>query len=57
MYLGLMLRRDDLGVRGLQGPSVIMPSDIERLVREVMLLKEEVRKIRKALEEHGIKVE
>lgn len=52
-----MLRRDDLGVRGLQGPGIIMPSDIERLVREVMLLKEEVRKIRKALEEHGIKVE
>ncbi|GBC70676.1 hypothetical protein HRbin02_00444 [Candidatus Calditenuaceae archaeon HR02] len=52
-----MLRRDDLGPRGFQSPGIIMPSDIERLVREVMLLKEEVRKIRKALEEHGIKVE
>jgi hypothetical protein len=34
-----------------------MPSDVEHLVREVLLLKEEVRKIRKALEEHGIKVD
>jgi hypothetical protein len=32
-----------------------MPSDIEHLVREIILLKEEVRKIRRALEQHGIK--
>jgi len=55
--LDMMLRRDDLGIRGLQGPSTIMPSDIERLVREVIMLKEEVKKIRKALEDHGIKVD
>ncbi|MCS7145547.1 MAG: hypothetical protein RMJ28_03485 [Nitrososphaerota archaeon] len=52
-----MIRRDEMGFRELQGPSPIMPSDIERLVREVIMLKEEVRKIRKALESHGIKVE
>lgn len=52
-----MFRRDDFDVRGLRGPSPIMPSDIERLIREVVMLREEVRKIKRALEEHGIKVE
>lgn len=46
-----------LGFDRLMGPGPIMPSDVEHLVREVLLLKEEVRKIRKALEEHGIKVD
>jgi len=52
-----MFRGDDLISRRVSGPGTIMPSDIERLVREVVQLREEVRKIRRALEEHGIKVE
>jgi hypothetical protein len=46
-----------LGIDWLAGPGPIMPSDIEHLVREIILLKEEVRKIRRALEQHGIKVD
>ncbi len=46
-----------LGIDRLAGPGPIMPSDIEHLVREIILLKEEVRKIRRALEQHGIKVD
>ncbi|MEM0445283.1 MAG: hypothetical protein QXO86_00665 [Nitrososphaerota archaeon] len=52
-----MLGRDTLGSDRLRSPGTILPSDIEPLIREVLMLKEEIRKIKKALEEHGIKVE
>ncbi|MCS7143332.1 MAG: hypothetical protein NZ920_06080 [Aigarchaeota archaeon] len=51
-----MFREDD-AIRRLRGPSPMLPSDIEFLVREVQSIKSELIKIRKALELHGIKVE
>jgi len=52
-----IFRREDLYWERLRGPSPIMPSDIEHLVRELQLLKVEVQKIKKALEERGIKID
>jgi len=52
-----VFRREDLYWERLRGPSPIMPSDIEHLVRELQLLKVEVQKIKKALEERGIKID
>ena len=52
-----VFRREDLYWERLRGPSPIMPSDIEYLVRELQLLKAEVQKIKKALEEWGIKID
>ena len=51
-----MFREDPLRGR-IGGPSPIMPSDIEHIVREIQLLKLEIVKIKKALEERGIKVD
>gem|GEM_PF-794319 len=48
---------EDPLIRRLRGPSPVMPSDIEILLKEVAELKREVRLIRKALERHGIKIE
>lgn len=51
-----MFKEDD-AIRRLAGPSPLLPSDIDLLVREVNVLKAEVAKIKRALERHGIKVE
>jgi hypothetical protein len=48
---------DDPLIRRLRGPSPVMPSDIEIVLRELAELKREVKLIRKALERHGIKIE
>jgi hypothetical protein len=48
---------DDPLIRRLRGPSPVMPSDIEIVLRELAELKREVKLIRKALEKHGIKIE
>jgi hypothetical protein len=48
---------DDPLIRRLRGPSPVMPSDIEIVLRELTELKREVKLIRKALERHGIKIE
>jgi hypothetical protein len=48
---------DDPLTRRLRGPSPVMPSDIEIVLRELAELKREVKLIRKALERHGIKIE
>jgi hypothetical protein len=48
---------DDPLIRRLRGPSPVMPSDIEIVLRELTELKREVKLIRKALEKHGIKIE
>lgn len=38
-------------------PSGIFPSDIEMIIREIRMLKEEVAKIKEALRKHGIEIE
>jgi len=38
-------------------PSAIFPSDIEMLIREIKLLKEEIAKIKEALRKHGIEID
>jgi hypothetical protein len=48
---------DDPLIKRLRGPSPVMPSDIEIVLRELAELKREVKLIRKALERHGIKIE
>jgi hypothetical protein len=48
---------DDPLIRRLKGPSPVMPSDIEIVLRELAELKREVKLIRKALERHGIKLD
>jgi hypothetical protein len=48
---------DDPLIRRLRGPSPVMPSDIEIVLKELAELKREVKLIRKALERHGIKIE
>jgi hypothetical protein len=49
--------RDDPLIRRLRGPSPVMPSDIEIVLKELAELKREVKLIRKALERHGIKLD
>lgn len=41
----------------MKGPSPVLPSDIEMLVREVVALREEVKRIKRALIEHGIRID
>jgi hypothetical protein len=48
---------DDPLIRRLRGPSPVMPSDIEIVLKELAELKREVKLIRKALERHGIKLD
>ncbi|MCS6788421.1 MAG: asparagine synthase C-terminal domain-containing protein, partial [Aigarchaeota archaeon] len=50
-------RFEDPLIRRLKGPSPVLPSDIELLVREVAALKEEVKRIKRALAEAGIKID
>jgi hypothetical protein len=38
-------------------PSTVFPSDIEMLVREIRVLKEEIAKIKEALRRHGIEID
>ncbi|MEN3048388.1 MAG: hypothetical protein ABDH63_06375 [Candidatus Caldarchaeales archaeon] len=52
-----MERFEDPLIRRLRGPSPVLPSDVELLVREVAALKEEVRKIKRALAEAGIRID
>lgn len=52
-----MFRKDVFEPNRITGPSTILPSDVEPLIREILQLKEEIRKIKKALAEHGIKVD
>lgn len=52
-----MERFEDPLIRRLKGPSPVLPSDIELLVREVVALKEEVKRIKRALAEAGIKID
>lgn len=44
-------------MRMLRGHGYVLPSDLEMIVRELMHLKGEIEKIKRALEKHGIKVE
>lgn len=48
---------EDPLVRRLRGPSPVMPSDIDVILKELMQLKREVKMIRRALEKHGIRIE
>lgn len=41
----------------MRGPSPVLPSDIEMLVREVIALREEVKRIKRVLREHGIRID
>jgi len=41
----------------LRGPGYILPSDLEMIVRELMNLRMEIEKIKRALREHGINVD
>lgn len=41
----------------LRGHGYILPSDLEMIVRELIYLKGEVERIKRALEKHGITVE
>lgn len=41
----------------LRGHGYVLPSDLEMIVRELLHLKSEVEKIKRALEKHGITVE
>ncbi|MEM1584458.1 MAG: hypothetical protein QXF28_05285 [Nitrososphaerota archaeon] len=38
-------------------PSSIFPSDIEMIIKEIKMLKEEIAKIKEALRKHGIEVD
>lgn len=44
-------------IRELKGPGYALPSDLEMIVRELMNLKMEIEKIKKALRKHGIEVD
>lgn len=48
---------EDPLVKRLRGPSPVMPSDIDMILRELIELKREVKMIRRALERHGIRIE
>ena len=50
---------DDLidKMRMLRGHGYVLPSDLEMIVKELMYLKGEIDKIKKALKKHGITVD
>jgi len=50
---------DDLlnRIRELRGPGYVLPSDLEMIVRELVSLRMEIEKIKKALKKHGINVD
>ena len=49
--------RDDLLRDRLLGPSPIMHTDLEYLIKEIKAIKIEIAKIKKALAENGIKID
>jgi len=50
---------DDLlnRLREFRGLGYVLPSDLEMIVRELMNLRMEIEKIKKALRKHGIEVD
>jgi len=39
------------------GPGYVLPSDLQLILKEVMELKAEIEKIKKALRKHGIEID